>query len=65
MRSRAFGEGHPAIQSSAIGVGQIKARLLKHEIEPTVNKALIKKITNPLRIAELSFLVYCSCFYSE
>ena len=34
--------------------------------DPMRNKALIiMLITDPLRIAELSDLVYCSCFYSE
>ena len=40
--------------------------LLKDKTESTVNKALIKMIiTDPLRIAELTFLLYCSCLYSE
>ena len=42
---------------------------LRYEIEPTINKALIIIITiiitDPLRIAELSYLVYCPCIYSE
>ena len=36
------------------------------DLDPMINKALIiMLITDPLRIAELSYLVYCSCFYSE
>ena len=38
---------------------------LKHETESTINKVLIIMIiTDPLRIAGLSYLVCCSCFYS-
>ena len=65
---------HAAIRKRALQVtmshsGQrweIKARLLKHEIKATVNKALIKMIIpDPLGIAESTFLVYSSCFYSK
>ena len=36
------------------------------DFDPMINKALIiMLITDPLRIAELSYLVYCSCFYLE
>ena len=46
---------------------EIKARLLKYEIEPTINKALIKMITDPLRLAELFLLLFriASLPYSE
>ena len=44
----------------------IKPLLIRHEIEPTINKALLIMIpTDPLRIAEFSYLVYYSCFYPE
>ena len=52
-------------------IGHVRCRLpdsgekLKHKTEPTINKALIIIITDPQRIAELSYLVYCSCSYSE
>ena len=36
------------------------------ESDPMINKALIVMlITDPLRTAELFYLVYCSCFYLE
>ena len=36
------------------------------DFDPMINKALIIMLTtDPLRIAELSYLVYCSYFYSE
>ena len=36
------------------------------DFDPMINKALIiMLITDPLRTAELSYVVHCSCFYSE
>ena len=36
------------------------------DFDPMINKALIIMLkTDPLRIAELSYLMHCSCFYSE
>ena len=36
------------------------------DFDPMINKALIVMvITDPLRITELTYLVSCSCFYSE
>ena len=36
------------------------------DLDPMINKALIiMLITDPLSIAELSYLLHCSCFYLE
>ena len=36
------------------------------DFDPMTNKVLIiMLITDPLRKAELAYLVFCSCFYSE